>query len=297
MLKYGSDKPDLRNPLIIEDLTNILSKSDFAPFKDTQIRGIKVSSIDKSNSWFKQMEEYVKSINGTLGYIKVVENNKFKSSLDKFLNDEIRNNLIEKLNLNEGDTVFILADKKVNKLAGNLRNKLGEELELIDKNKYEFCIVNDFPFFEEDEENGGITFSHNPFSMPQGGMDALLNKNPLDILAYQYDFVCNGYEMASGGVRNHDRDILKQAFELVGYSEDVVKSKFPALYEAFRYGAPPHAGMAPGIDRILMLLKDEENIREVVAFPLGANGADSMMGCPSEVFPKQLKDAHIKISD
>ena len=297
MLKYGSDKPDLRNPLIIEDLTNILSKSDFAPFKDTQIRGIKVSSIDKSNSWFKQMEEYVKSINGTLGYIKVVENNKFKSSLDKFLNDEIRNNLIEKLKLNEGDTVFILADKKVNKLAGNLRNKLGEELELIDKNKYEFCIVNDFPFFEEDEENGGITFSHNPFSMPQGGMDALLNKNPLDILAYQYDFVCNGYEMASGGVRNHDRDILKKAFELVGYSEDVVKSKFPALYEAFRYGAPPHAGMAPGIDRILMLLKDEENIREVVAFPLGANGADSMMGCPSEVFPKQLKDAHIKISD
>lgn len=297
MLKYGSDKPDLRNPLIIEDLTNILSKSDFAPFKDTQIRGIKVSSIDKSNSWFKQMEEYVKSINGTLGYIKVVENNKFKSSLDKFLNDEIRNNLIEKLNLNEGDTVFILADKKVNKLAGNLRNKLGEELELIDKNKCEFCIVNDFPFFEEDEENGGITFSHNPFSMPQGGMDALLNKNPLDILAYQYDFVCNGYEMASGGVRNHDRDILKKAFELVGYSEDVVKSKFPALYEAFRYGAPPHAGMAPGIDRILMLLKDEENIREVVAFPLGANGADSMMGCPSEVFPKQLKDAHIKISD
>ena len=297
MLKYGSDKPDLRNPLIIEDLTNILSKSDFVPFKDTQIRGIKVSSIDKSNSWFKQMEEYVKSINGTLGYIKVVENNKFKSSLDKFLNDEIRNNLIEKLNLNEGDTVFILADKKVNKLAGNLRNKLGEELELIHKNKYEFCIVNDFPFFEEDEENGGITFSHNPFSMPQGGMDALLNKNPLDILAYQYDFVCNGYEMASGGVRNHDRDILKKAFELVGYSEDVVKSKFPALYEAFRYGAPPHAGMAPGIDRILMLLKDEENIREVVAFPLGANGADSMMGCPSEVFPKQLKDAHIKISD
>ena len=297
MLKYGSDKPDLRNPLIIEDLTNILSKSDFSPFKDTQIRGIKVSGIDKSNSWFKQMEEYVKSINGTLGYIKVVENNKFKSSLDKFLNDEIRNNLIEKLNLNEGDTVFILADKKVNKLAGNLRNKLGEELELIDKNKYEFCIVNDFPFFEEDEENGGITFSHNPFSMPQGGMDALLNKNPLDILAYQYDFVCNGYEMASGGVRNHDRDILKKAFELVGYSEDIVKSKFPALYEAFRYGAPPHAGMAPGIDRILMLLKDEENIREVVAFPLGANGADSMMGCPSEVFPKQLKDAHIKISD
>lgn len=297
MLKYGSDKPDLRNPLIIEDLTNILSKSDFAPFNDTQIRGIKVSDVDKSNSWFKQMEEYVKSINGTLGYIKVVENNKFKSSLDKFLNDEIRNNLIEKLNLNEGDTVFILADKKVNKLAGNLRNKLGEELELIDKNKYEFCIVNDFPFFEEDEENGGITFSHNPFSMPQGGMDALLNKNPLDILAYQYDFVCNGYEMASGGVRNHDRDILKKAFELVGYSEDVVKSKFPALYEAFRYGAPPHAGMAPGIDRILMLLKDEENIREVVAFPLGANGADSMMGCPSEVFTKQLKDAHIKISD
>ena len=171
------------------------------------------------------------------------------------------------------------------------------KLELIDKNKYEFCIVNDFPFFEEDEENGGITFSHNPFSMPQGGMDALLNKNPLDILAYQYDFVCNGYEMASGGVRNHSPEILRKAFEIAGYDEEVVKSKFPSLYTAFNYGAPPHAGMAPGIDRILMLLKDEENIREMVAFPLGANGADLMMGCPGEVFEKQLQEAHIKIRD
>ena len=180
---------------------------------------------------------------------------------------------------------------------GLLRTKLGEELELIDKNKYEFCIINDFPFFEMDEENNSVAFSHNPFSMPQGGMDALMNKDPLDILAYQYDFVCNGYEMASGGVRNHDRDILRKAFEIVGYDEEVILKRFPSLYEAFKYGAPPHAGMAPGIDRILMLLLDEENIREVVPFPLGANGADLMMGCPSEVFEKQLQEAHIKIRD
>ncbi len=298
MLKYGSDKPDLRNPLIITDLTDVLSKIDFAPFKDTTIRGIKVESIDKSNSWFKQMEEYVKSIGGILSYIKVNEDLTFKSTLDKFMSDENRNELKEKLDLKAGNVIFIMADKKkCAKLMGQLRIKLGQELDLIDKNKYEFCIINDFPFYEEDEENGGIAFSHNPFSMPQGGLDALNNQNPLEIKAYQYDFVCNGYEMASGGVRNHDREILKKAFELVGYDESVVESKFPSLYTAFKYGAPPHAGMAPGIDRILMLLKDEENIREMVAFPLGANGADAMMGCPGEVFEKQLRETHIKIRD
>ena len=180
---------------------------------------------------------------------------------------------------------------------GQLRIKLGEELELIDKNKYEFCIINDFPFYEKNEEDGSIDFSHNPFSMPQGGLDALNNEDPFEIKAYQYDFVCNGYEMASGGVRNHSTEILKRAFEIAGYDEEVVKSKFPSLYEAFKYGAPPHAGMAPGIDRILMLLKDEENIREMVAFPLGANGADQMMGCPGDVFEKQLRETHIKIRD
>ncbi len=296
MLKYGSDKPDLRNPLIIEDITEILSKADFAPFHDTTIRCIKVENLDKPNSWYKGVEEYVKSIGGVLGYIKVTDEG-FKSSLDKFFTDEIRKELKKELKLKTGDVVFIIASNNCAKLMGQLRIYLGNELELIDKNRYEFCIVNDFPFFEPDEETGGVAFSHNPFSMPQGGMDSLMNKDPLDILAYQYDFVCNGYEMASGGVRNHDRDILRKAFEIVGYDEEVILKRFPSLYEAFKYGAPPHAGMAPGIDRMLMLLLDEENIREVVPFPLGANGADLMMGCPSEVFEKQLQEAHIKIRD
>lgn len=298
ILKYGTDKPDLRNPLIIEDLTDILSKMDFAPFKDTTIRGIKVDKIDKSNSWYKSMEEYVKSIGGNLGYIKVNDDMSFKSSLDKFMNDDIRNELKNRLELESGNVIFLIANSsKCAKLMGQLRIKLGNELDLINKNKYEFCIVNDFPFYEENEEDGSVDFSHNPFSMPQGGLDALNNMNPFDIKAYQYDFVCNGYEMASGGVRNHSREILKRAFEIAGYDEDVVKSKFPSLYEAFNYGAPPHAGMAPGIDRILMLLKDEENIREMVAFPLSANGSDAMMGCPGEVFEKQLRETHIKIRD
>lgn len=298
LLKYGSDKPDLRNPLIIEDITDILSKMDFAPFKDTIIRAIKVDNIDKSNSWFKSMEEYVKSLGGVLSYIKVNEDLTFKSTLDKFMSEEIRNELKERLNLESGNVLFIIADKKnVAKYMGQLRIKLGQELDLIDKDKYEFCIINDFPFYEENEEDGSVEFSHNPFSMPQGGLEALNTKNPFDIKAYQYDFVCNGYEMASGGVRNHSPEILKKAFEIAGYDEEVVKSKFPSLYEAFKYGAPPHAGMAPGIDRILMLLKDEENIREVVPFPLGANGADAMMGCPGEVFEKQLRETHIKIRD
>ncbi len=298
MLMYGSDKPDLRNPLIITELTDIFKNTTFAPFKDTVVRGIKVEKIDKSNSWYKSMEEYVKSIGGSgLAYIKVNEDKTFKSSLDKFLTDEERKELINRLDLTGGNVVFIIADsKKCAKLAGNFRNKLGSELDLIDKSKYEFCIINDFPFYEETDE-GEIEFSHNPFSMPQGGIEALNTKNPFEIKAYQYDFVCNGYEMASGGVRNHSPEILRRAFEIAGYDEEVVKSKFPSLYTAFNYGAPPHAGMAPGIDRILMLLKDEENIREMVAFPLSANGADAMMGCPNEVFEKQLQETHIKIRD
>lgn len=300
ILKYGSDKPDLRNPLEITDVTDILSKADFAPFKNTTIRAIKVSSITSSNSWYKQMEEYVKTIGGVLGYIKVNEDITFKSSLDKFFTDEIRENLKNTLALESGNVIFIIANEnkaKCAKMMGQLRIKLGQELNLIDTSKYIFCIVNDFPFYELDEEDNSIAFSHNPFSMPQGGLDALNNSEPLSIKAYQYDFVCNGYEMASGGVRNHDRRILKKAFEIAGYDEEVVKTKFPSLYEAFRYGAPPHAGMAPGIDRILMLLKDEENIREMVAFPLSANGSDAMMGCPGEVFEKQLRETHIKIRD
>ena len=298
ILKYGSDKPDLRNPLIIEDITDIMEKTDFAPFKNTVVRCIKVKNLEKSNSWFKSIEEYVKGIHGNLGYIKVSEGLELKSSLAKFMNDDVKKELIERLNLKENDAVFIVADpKRCARIMGSLRTKLGNELNLIDKNKYEFCIINDFPFYEENEETGAIEFSHNPFSMPKGGLDALNNKNPFEIEAYQYDFVCNGYEMASGGVRNHSPEVLKKAFELVGYDEDVVKSKFPSLYEAFKYGAPPHAGMAPGIDRIIMLLKNEENIREIVPFPIGANGADAMMGCPSEAFPIQLKEAHIKIDN
>lgn len=300
MLKYGSDKPDLRNPLIIEDLTDILSKSTFEPFKASLTRGITVSSIDKSNSWYKNMEEYIKSIGGAgLSYIKVQDDNTFKSSIDKFLDDELREKLSSIMNLKPGSVLFILADSKnkINKLAGSLRIKLGEELDLIDKTKYEFCIVNDFPMYEFNEEENTWDFGHNPFSMPKGGVEALTKDNIENILAYQYDFVCNGYEMASGAVRNHNIEIMKKAFELAGYTDEDVETKFKSLYTAFQYGAPPHAGMAPGIDRILMLLKDEENIREMVAFPLGANAADQMMGCPGEVFEKQLRETHIKVRD
>ena len=300
MLKYGSDKPDLRNPLIIEDITDILSKSTFEPFKTSYIRGITVTNIDKSNSWYKSMEEYMKSVGAVgLSYIKVNEDMTFKSSIDKFLDDSLRKELTEKCHLTPGSALFVLADSKnkINKLAGLLRIKLGNELDLIDKNKYEFCIVNDFPMYEYNEEDGKYDFGHNPFSMPQGGLDALKEDNLENVLAYQYDFVCNGYEMASGAVRNHDIKIMKRAFELAGYTEEDVETKYRSLYTAFQYGAPPHAGMAPGIDRILMLLKDEENIREMVAFPLGANGADAMMGCPGEVFEKQLRETHIKVRD
>ena len=300
MLKYGSDKPDLRNPLIIEDITDILSKSTFEPFKTSHIRGITVTNIDKSNSWYKSMEEYMKSVGAVgLSYIKVNEDMTFKSSIDKFLDDSLRKELIDKCHLVPGSTLFVLADSKnkINKLAGLLRIKLGSKLDLIDKNKYEFCIVNDFPMYEYNEEDGKFDFGHNPFSMPQGGLEALKEDNLENVLAYQYDFVCNGYEMASGAVRNHDIKIMKRAFELAGYTEEDVETKFRSLYTAFQYGAPPHAGMAPGIDRILMLLKDEENIREMVAFPLGANGADAMMGCPGEVFEKQLRETHIKVRD
>ena len=300
MLKYGSDKPDLRNPLIIEDITDILSKSAFEPFKTSHIRGITVPSIDKSNSWYKSMEEYMKSVGAVgLSYIKVNEDMTFKSSIDKFLDDSLRKELIERCHLVPGSALFVLADSKnkINKLADLLRIKLGSELNLIDKNKYEFCIVNDFPMYEYNEEDGKFDFGHNPFSMPQGGLEALKEDNLENVLAYQYDFVCNGYEMASGAVRNHDIKIMKRAFELAGYTEEDVETKFRSLYTAFQYGAPPHAGMAPGIDRILMLLKDEENIREMVAFPLGANGADAMMGCPGEVFEKQLRETHIKVRD
>ena len=300
MLNYGSDKPDLRNPLIIKDATNILSKMDFAPFNGKMIRVIKTENMDKSNSWYKQVEEFIKGKGASgLATIKITEDGTFKSSLDKFMTDEIRTELKNEYELKEGDALFILADepKKCPKLAGALRTYLGEELNLINKDKFEFCIVNDFPMYEENEETGAIDFGHNPFSMPKGGLEALNNEDPLNITAIQYDFVCNGYEMSSGAVRNHDIEIMKKAFDIVGYDEEVIKNKFRSLYTAFQFGAPPHAGMAPGIDRIIMLLTGEENLREVQIFPPNVSGVDLLMGGPIELEEKQLRELHIKVRD
>lgn len=299
MLKYGSDKPDLRNPLIISELTNIFKNTTFTPFIGSIIRGIKVSNIEKSNSWYKKMEDYAREIGMSgLAYLKVTEENTLKGSLDKYLTDEERSELFTSLELKANDTLFIISDKKkCEKYAGLLRTKLGEELDLIDKDRYEFCIVNDFPFYEWNEEDNKWDFGHNPFSMPQGGLDALNNEPIESILAYQYDFVCNGCEMASGAVRNHSIEIMKKAFLLAGYDEEVVKTKFKSLYTAFQYGAPPHAGMAPGIDRIIMLLTGEENLREVQIFPPNVSGQDLLMGGPTEVTEAQLRETHLKIRD
>lgn len=300
MLNYGSDKPDLRNPLIIKDATNILNKMDFAPFNGKMIRVIKTENMDKSNSWYKQVEEFIKGKGASgLATIKITEDGTFKSSLDKFMTDEIRAELKNEYELKEGDALFILADepKKCPKLAGALRTYLGEELNLINKDKFEFCIINDFPMYEENEETGAIDFGHNPFSMPKGGLEALNNEDPLNITAIQYDFVCNGYEMSSGAVRNHDIEIMKKAFDIVGYDEEVIKNKFRSLYTAFQFGAPPHAGMAPGIDRIIMLLTGEENLREVQIFPPNVSGVDLLMGGPIELEEKQLRELHIKVRD
>ncbi|MBR2833837.1 MAG: aspartate--tRNA ligase [Bacilli bacterium] len=299
MLKYGTDKPDLRNPLIIADISEIFTESDFKPFKGSIVRSITVDNIaNNSNSWFNEIVDYAKTIGMPgIGYLSYQEDKTFKGPIDKFLTDEDRKKLIEKCNLKEGSVVFFIADKK-EKLAadnaGKIRTYLGEKLNLIDPNKYEFCIINDMPMFEYNEEENKWDFGHNPFSMPQGGEKAYEN-DIKDIIAYQYDFVCNGYEMSSGAVRNHDINLLLKGFNLVGYSEEMVKEKFTSLYTAFKYGVPPHAGMAPGIDRIIMLLKDEPNLREVQAFPPNVNGEDKMMGSPSEITESQLREVHIKI--
>ena len=300
MEKYGSDKPDLRIPFDIENITNVLSNSESVVFKDKEVKACVLPSSDKSNSWYKKLEEEYKSLGmSSLGFIKL-DNNEITGSMAKLFSDIEKEELKKTLKLENGNVVVISCGtkgEKFDKLCGSLRLKLGNELNLVDKNKYEFCIIVDFPFYEWNEEDNKWDFTHNPFSMPNGGMDALLNMNPGDIVACQYDFVCNGLEMASGGERNYSPVILKKAFEIAGYDESVVESKFPSLYQAFQFGAPPHAGMAPGLDRILMLLKDEENIREMVAFPMAANGADALMGCPNEVFEKQLRETHIKVRD
>ena len=301
MEKYGSDKPDLRIPFEIENITELLSNNESVVFKDKEIKVMKVSSSDKSNSWYKKLEEEYKTLGATsLGFIKVDDENNIIGSMAKLFSEEEKDKLKERFNLEKGNVLFIVCGnkgEKYDKLCGNLRLKIANELDLIDKSRYEFCIIVDFPMYEFNEEENKYDFTHNPFSMPNGGLDALNNKKPDEILACQYDFVCNGLEMASGGERNYSPVILKRAIEIAGYDESVVESKFPSLYQAFQYGAPPHAGMAPGLDRILMLLKDEENIREMVAFPMAANGSDALMGCPNEVFENQLRETHIKIRD
>ncbi len=301
MERFGTDKPDLRNPLELVDLCDVFEETTFRPFKGVTVKGIVVSGIaDKSNSWFNDLGDYAKSIgmSAGIGYFKVNEDMSFVGPIDKFLSDDEREDLIKKAKLKAGDVIFFIADRSnAYKYAGLIRDELGRRLDLIDKNEFSFCIVKDFPMFEWSEEEDKYIFTHNPFSMPQGGMDALNTKKPEDVLAYQFDFVCNGVEMASGAVRNHDLDIMRKAFEIAGYTEEDLQNRFKALYEAFKYGAPPHAGMAPGVDRMLMLLLDEETIRETIAFPMTAGGSDALMGAPGDVSEMQLREAHIKIRE
>ena len=299
MLEFGSDKPDLRNPLRIIDMTDFFQKCTFKGFIGKTVRAIKVHA-EMSKTFHKKLEEYAKSIGmGGLGYLDVLEDGTFKGPIDKFIPDELKEEFRSIAGLEVGDTIFFIADReeKAALCAGAIRTRLGEKLDLLEKNAYRFCYINDFPMYELDPDTKKIGFTHNPFSMPQGGLEALNEKDPLDILAYQYDIVCNGVELSSGAVRNHDMKIMERAFEIAGYDKSVLEAKFGALYTAFQYGAPPHAGMAPGIDRMLMLLKNEENIREVIAFPMNGNAEDLMCGAPSEVTEQQLRETHIKVRD
>ena len=294
MLKYGSDKPDLRNPLYIIDLSDFFKKCTFKPFINRTVRAIKVEG-HMSKGFHEKMLDYAKSIGMSgLGYLEVQEDMSFKGPIDKFIPENLKQNIITLADLHKNDTIFFIADneKRATELAGQIRMELGKRLELIDNDVFQFCWIIDFPMFELDEHDN-IAFSHNPFSMPQGGLDALENQNPLDILAYQYDIVCNGIELSSGAVRNHDINIMLKAFTMAGYTEEEVKTKFGALYTAFQFGAPPHAGIAPGIDRMLMLLSNSETIREVIAFPLNSKAEDLMMGAPGNVRRDQLRDVHI----
>lgn len=298
MLKYGTDKPDLRNPLEITDLTDFFRDVEFKPFQGRPVRGIVAPGCGKmSKSFFEKMLEYAMSIGMKgLGYLTVLEDGSFKGPIAKFLSDEKKATLTNDLSLKTDDTLFFICDtpKVVNLLAGQIRTALGERMNIIDKDRFEMCFITDFPMYEKNEE-GKLDFTHNPFSMPQGEMDALLNQDPLTIKAYQYDIVCNGVELSSGAVRNHRPDVMVKAFELAGYSAEEVEKRFGALFRAFHYGAPPHAGMAPGVDRMIMLLKNEENIREVIAFPMNSNAQDMLLGAPNTVSEQQLREVHIKL--
>lgn len=299
MLEFGTDKPDLRNPLRIMDVTEFFQRCTFRPFLKKTVRAIKVHA-DMSKGFHEKLLKYANSIGMPgLGYLEVLEDLSYKGPIDKFIPEEMKGELRDLAGLQVGDTLFFISDKEKQAalFAGQIRNELGARLGLIEENAYRFCFVNDFPMYEWDPEEKKMAFTHNPFSMPQGGLEALETKNPEEILAYQYDIVCNGVELSSGAVRNHDLKIMVKAFEIAGYSEDELKKRFGALYHAFQFGAPPHAGMAPGIDRMLMLLRNEESIREVIPFPMNGNAQDLMCGAPGEVTEMQLREAHIKVRD
>lgn len=299
MLEFGTDKPDLRNPLRIIDVTEFFQRCTFKPFKGRTVRAIKVNR-QMSKGFHEKLLKFAQSIGmGGLGYLEVMEDMSYKGPIDKFIPDDMKVEMKELADLSAGDTIFFIADKeaRANLYAGQIRTELGKKLDLIEKNAYRFCYINDFPMFELDEETKQIGFTHNPFSMPQGGLEALKTQDPLTILAYQYDIVCNGVELSSGAVRNHDMEIMVKAFEIAGYDEETLKNKFGALYNAFQFGAPPHAGMAPGVDRMIMLLCNEENIREVIAFPMSGSAQDLMCGAPNDVTEQQLREVHIKVRD
>ena len=297
MLRYGTDKPDLRNPLEIIDLTEFFQRCTFKPFHGKTVRAINVhAKLSKGNH--EKLLKFAQSIGmGGLGYLEVLEDGSYKGPIDKFIPEDMKDEIRQTAGLTAGDTIFFIADNEKNAClyAGQIRQELGERLGLIEKDSFQMCFIVDFPMYEIDEETGQHIFTHNPFSMPQGGLEALNTQDPCEILAYQYDIVCNGVELSSGAVRNHDLDIMVRAFEIAGYSEETIAEKFGALYTAFKYGAPPHAGMAPGIDRLLMLLTEEENIREVIAFPMNSNAQDVLLGAPSEVTEQQLREVHIRI--
>lgn len=299
MLEFGSDKPDLRNPLRIIDVTEFFQRCTFKPFIGKTVRAIRVHA-EMSKGFHEKLLKFATGIGMSgLGYLEVLEDGSYKGPIDKFIPDDMKEEFRKLAGLEVGDTIFFMADKEERAAyyAGMIRNELGEKLDLIEKDAYRFCYVNDFPMFERDPETKKIGFTHNPFSMPQGGLEALNTMNPLDILAYQYDIVCNGVELSSGAVRNHDMQIMEKAFEIAGYDKEVLKNKFGALYNAFQFGAPPHAGMAPGIDRMIMLLRNEDNIREVIAYPMNGNAQDLMCGAPNEVTEQQLREVHIKVRD